>query len=530
MTYNNFPSNGSIGLPTAGFASRGKASQLKRLSVNAPRTINENQVEGVSTPRTARGHLLAGLRTAPKTPGAIPASAPFHQTQHSVGHEQSRYAQGNGNNANAGVYGRSGHQTASAATFAAAGYNQYGANVMYGKQQMYPMMEQPLALPNLNLNGQDLNQMEPEVLVEMMRLEQQRKLLEQQIQLISLQAHHAQGLTFNPLLQQQYPATPLSPNASTMLALANARNSMTVEEALAQEAGYYMYGQTNQYNNYAAGAQQQLSNSPPPPTPGFSTTPPTENAPAFRAQVSPPTETANPFERRTPSPPKCTPSPARDVAPLPPSSSNAWRRGHKKVSSLAFNSSAADLVGDGPKSALPRTIGTPQTPVTGTFGPGQGRAGEHPIRQPRGPPSMDELVAAPTAKHEGSKNFAARQRRGALSKLVRAGLERRGARTGSPGSMTPVSETEAVFSLAGSDNDSDSGRSLSGRLSIGSLRAQASGAIGSERKGRKERSRDRVESQSSISSTDSAKEESGERRRMPMLVLTKAEQRKSTLF
>ena len=71
------------------------------------------------------------------------------------------------------------------------------------------------------------------------------------------------------------------------------------------------------------------------------------------------------------------------------------------------------------------------TPMTGTFGPGQARAGDHPIRQPRGPPSLEELVAKPTSNHEGSKNFVTRQRRRAVNNLVKAGLERRGASRGS---------------------------------------------------------------------------------------------------
>ncbi|KAL8692040.1 MAG: hypothetical protein Q9218_002849 [Villophora microphyllina] len=52
-----------------------------------------------------------------------------------------------------------------------------------------------------------------------------------------------------------------------------------------------------------------------------------------------------------------------------------------------------------------------QRSTTGTLEPGQARAGGYPIRQPRDPPSLDELIAKPTFKHQGSKNFATRQRR-----------------------------------------------------------------------------------------------------------------------
>jgi len=182
--------------------------------------------------------------------------------------------------------------------------------------------------------------------------------------------------------------------------------------------------------------------------------------------------------------------------------------------------------------------------MTGTFGPGQARAGEHPVRQPRNPPSIEELKERPTTKHEGSKNFATRQRRQAVGSLVRAGIGRRAHRTGS-GSASPESES---FPL--SDNDSDSVRSggsgsLASKRSIGSLRAVANGAIGSERQASKERSRDRASidrsyTANSVSSDDGAsvggglvdirpEESYGERRTMPKLVLTSAEKRK-TLF
>lgn len=205
---------------------------------------------------------------------------------------------------------------------------------------------------------------------------------------------------------------------------------------------------------------------------------------------------------------------------------------------------------DGLKSGTPKSAGFPQTPMTGTFGPGQARAGEHPIRQPRGPPSLEELVAKPTTKFEGSKNFATRQRRRAVHNLVRAGMERRVASRGSGsidsvGSMTPSSEKEITFSIS-SDNDSDSANSrsgsLSGKPSIGSLRAAANGAIGSERKELKERSRERSSAHSSYTSSSISSEESlliggklaevraDERRKTPLLVLTNAEKRKSSLF
>jgi hypothetical protein len=120
---------------------------------------------------------------------------------------------------------------------------------------------------------------------------------------------------------------------------------------------------------------------------------------------------------------------------------------------------------------------------------------------------MEELKAKPTAKFEGSLNFAARRRRQALSNLMRAGLERRvRPGSGSAGSMTPVSESELTFSVP-SDNDSDSGRS-------------AHGAIGSERKASREKLNE-----------DVAAPEPARRTKAPLLALANAaEKRRSVVF
>ena len=107
--------------------------------------------------------------------------------------------------------------------------------------------------------------------------------------------------------------------------------------------------------------------------------------------------------------------------------------------------------------------------------------------------------------------------------------------------MSPVSETELSFPT--SDNDTDSVHSagsgtLSGKPSIGSLRAVANGAIGSERKASKERLNGSY-SANSVSSDEGAsvggglvevRAEEPQRRKMPMLVLTSAEKRKSSMF
>lgn len=74
--------------------------------------------------------------------------------------------------------------------------------------------------------------------------------------------------------------------------------------------------------------------------------------------------------------------------------------------------------------------------------------------------------------------------------------------------MTPVSENEQTFSSSDNDSDSVGSSSLSGKPSIGSLRAVANGAIGSEReKERKSRSLDRNTTGTRFSSTSLSSEE-----------------------
>jgi hypothetical protein len=523
MTFNNFQAGG-LGMPTGGFGSRGKGASLKRLSVASPpkvASISENSE--VATPRTSRSHLLAGLRTAPKTPTSAqpPASAPYGQRQHNMGGRQ-------------GFNGAQGMpQTAVGAGFTSAPqYNQ--------QQEQHAMYDQVLAPPQLQFEDGEIDpNIAAQLLATEIYLAQRQQQLQQQLLNLTAQQFGNMNLgggmrqqSYNPYGQQSQPP-------------------------LIQETGqpgiYLVYNQmTGQYQYVMDPALQQemaefqaagLSNSPPPPTPGFAYSPPKSNTPTV--QVSPPNESnPSPWASRSSSPPKKSNTPPQNFDPLPPPSANAFRRGHKKTpSTLALDARTETL--EGPKSAFTRPVGFPATPNTGTFGPGQARAGEHPHRQPRGPPSIDELKDKPTTKHEGSKNFAARQRRQAVSNLVRAGVGRRTQRPGSAGSTSPVSETEMSYPL--SDNDTDSVRSagsgsLSGKQSIGSLRAAANGAIGSERKASKERSRernvDRSYTASSISSDEGATVGGGlveirvedQRQRMPTLVFTSAEKRKSSMF
>jgi hypothetical protein len=520
-------------MPSAGFASRGKGASLKRLSVaSPPKVASVSENAEVQTPRTSRSHLLAGLRTAPKTPTSAqpPASAPYGQRQHNV---NDGYARQSYNGAQQAM-----PQTAIGSSF--SGSNQYG------QQQI--MYDQVLAPPQLQF---DDGEIDPNIAAQLLATEiylaQRQQQLQQQ--LLNLTAQQFGNMNLGNGMQR-FPNTPYTPQM-------NAFGQQFQTQETGQPGVYLAYNQlTGQYQYVVDPSLQQdiaelqaqaqaanLANSPPPPTPSYMTSPPKSNTPTV--QVSPPNEVnLSPWGSRSSSPPKKAPTPPQNFDPLPPPSANAFRRGHKKtLSSLALDPNAATP--DGPKSAFVRPVGFPATPNTGTFGPGQARAGEHPIRQPRGPPPLEELQVSPTTAHEGSKNFAARQRRQAVSSLVRARIGRRGQRSDSAGSSSPVSETEMSCPL--SDDDSNSvhsagSGSLSGKQSIGSLRAAYNGAIGSERKASKERSRDRTVDRSftttSVSSDEGAFIGGGlveirvdePRRTMPKLVLTSAEKRKSSMF
>jgi len=540
MTYNNFQSQGGFGGPTSSFASRGKGAQLKRLSVASPPKVASIAEDSVATPRTSRSHLLAGLRTAPKTPTSAqpPASAPYSQRQHNVGNNNVNRSSRQFNGANQGP------QTAIGSGF--SGVNQYQQQQQQ-QQQQPDFYNQVLAPPQFEF---DDGEMDPNVAAQLLATELYLAQRQQQLQQQLLALTTQQFGNMNMSGGQQYPNTPYTPQMNAYgqqfgnTAAIQETNQPGVYLVFNQMTGQYQYVVDPNYQQDNGDIQAQngmpgLSHSPPPPTPRFAPSPPKVDTPVLH--VSPPNESnPSPWGSRSTSPPKKSNTPPQDVVPLPPPSANAFRRGHKKnLSSLAVDGKAEE----GPRSAFARPVGFPATPMTGTFGPGQARAGEHPVRQPRNPPSIEELKERPTTKHEGSKNFATRQRRQAVGNLVRAGIGRRAHRTSS-GSASPDSDH-----FPSSDNDSDSVRSggsgsLSGRPSIGSLRAVANGAIGSERKASKERSRDnsinRSYTANSVSSDDGASiggglvdirpEENGQRRGMPKLVLTSAEKRKSTVF
>ncbi|RVX68022.1 hypothetical protein B0A52_08433 [Exophiala mesophila] len=519
MTYQS-PFNNSIGISGPGFASRGKGSHIKRLSVAPPpkiSTIDETQQANIgATPRTARGHLLAGLRTAPKSATVPPASH---------GLENSRFAPSqNGNRA---------PQTATGMYFP-------GNRHSVSNFQNFSAPEQVLAPPALDFadGSEPMDQnLYDELVATNHYLAQQQRALQQQLLNVTAAAQQFSGLNLNTGVMSNSGPQFQSPSPITPLSLYNQQfhhGLQPVVQPVPGNPGVFsvynpMTGQTNFVVDNFAAQQQDMSQqhrhhsvSPPPVHPGSQR--------QFSDPLIPQTDT------RSKTPPKPTPSPQQEVEPLPPPSANAFRRGHRKN----MSSTNIKTAGEWTKGLAVRSAGFPQTPLTGTFGPGQGRAGEHPIRQPKGPPLLQELEEKPTSKHEGSKNFATRQRRRAVHDLVRAGRERRsdGARQPGSGAATPGSENEFNFSVS-SDTDSALGgsTSLSSRPSLGSLRAAASGAIGSEIK---EKSRERS-SLDSVGAKSLSSEEGNAvggpivqvepaRRNTPRLVLSSAEKRKSVIF
>lgn len=526
--YNNgFSSSAGLGVPGSGFGN-GNRSRLnnKRLSVALPPKINpiqENQVDN-PTPRTSRSHLLAGLRTQPKA-NAVPASAPYHQTEYR-GLGASNRAQGYNNG-----YGQGVPQTATGANFNLA--NQYA---MSAGLQMYSLPEQVLAPPSMYDQVEDID---PAVLQQMqmtsLYLAQRKEALQQQ--LASLTAA-IPALNLNTNMQHAGFYTPMTPQTPQ-----NYYGQQQIMSPVEVQPGVYlMFNPATQNYNYVLdpAVQQQYQNaiSPAQANQQSAFALPRQEPPTPTVQISPPpTERSTPTNARSFTPPKKGPSPPstlEHVEPLPPPSVNAFRRGHKKASSLAINPllSGAEC----PKTASAATFGAqraafPPTPATGTFGPGAARAGEHPLRQPRGPPPLEELIAAPTSKHEGSKNFATRQRRRALDSLMKV-TNRRGVSLSNTGS--PASEGEFNFSVASEEDI----------VSVASSGSRKMSPIGSEMK-EKRSSQGSTDGYFGLSSASSSEGEDiafkqpptpaapadgvigGERKKMMLGVLNAAEKRKS---
>ncbi|KAM7186861.1 hypothetical protein V8F20_011215 [Naviculisporaceae sp. PSN 640] len=558
------PSFNQGGMPS-GLASRRGGQGIKPLSFDQ---INPNDKDtGLPTPRTSRSHLLAGLRTAPKT--AMAGSFPNGPNSPTAMSPQT--GRNNRHSMTTGMYDQFNGPRTALPRFAGAQQHQqlqqqaYNPSMSYVQQQY--TADQILA-PQLQLDEQMQEQIDPNLHAQLMYtnayLSEQQQRLQQQLRALQVAAQQFQGLNLNgqpQVMQQAYPnmyqqqmqnlqalqqvqnlqammaQSAAQPNVYSVYDPATGQQTLYVDQNQAQ-LNAQMMNQAQFTNGYGNAQQQQQSNNGTP-----------------RLQVSPP-PVENKTNMRNNSPPRRFDSPIENPAPLPPPSANAFRRGHKKSSSIANGSKSQLSIAteESPKANAPKSASFPLTPVTAGYGPGQARAGEHPTRQPRNPPSLDELKSKPTSKHEGSKNFVARTRRSAITNLVRAGLERR-KEARSTGSISPISEsTEEMVETPLTDNDSVSGRSGSGSLvdnddaecSLPSSRTSTGswGAIGSDRPSSRQKvNRDSVDSTHSSDSEgvrDAGsfasllkKRASGAKaelldgqRKAPMLVLTSAEKRK----
>jgi len=515
MTYNN-NSNGfsSAGLnaPASGFSSRGSRFNSKRLSVALPPkvgSISENAVEN-PTPRTSRSHLLAGLRTQPKTP-SVPASAPYNQSQHNVPQwADNRYA------------GQ--QQSTVPQTATGAGFDMSQQYAMHAARQMYSLPEQVLAPPTYDpAEGMDQDTLQ-QLQMTSLFLAQRQQELQQKLAALSVQSQgpqqqqqqqqanygrgqYSQGQHYSQTQQSMYAQQQQlyqlqqqqlqQQQQQQQQAQAQVQSQAPIE---VQPGVYLVYNPATQGYTYAVdpSVQQQFQQTMSPPQKTQTQMYNNNNTSTPSFSISPPPQE----KTRSLTPPKKAPSPPaalENVQPLPPPSANAFRRGHKKATSLAINS---DLTApEGPKTSSAALAGTqrsvfPPTPMTSTFGPGAARAGDHPARQPRGPPPIEELRAAPTTKHEGSKNFAQRQRRRALDNLLRAGNSRRGA-SGSPRG-SPISESEYNLPMSTEPEDFLPSGNSSRKMS----------PIGSEMKA-KRGSQDSADGYFGLSSASSSETEEG---------------------
>ncbi|KAK4138995.1 hypothetical protein BT67DRAFT_413933 [Trichocladium antarcticum] len=558
MSHAPFNSAHGLAMPAAGLASRRGGQNIKPLSFDTMRAPTDRD-NGLPTPRTSRSHLLAGLRTAPKS--ATGATFPNHPGSPTTLAPQGR----NRNSMTPGMYDPAsmynGPKT-SMPRFASQQPQlqpQPHAQPQQQQHQQQYTADQVLAPPQLQLDETVRDHIDPNLHAQLLYtnayLSDQQQRLQQQLRALQAAAQQFQGLSLNgqvQMMQQGYPNVyqqQLQNMQAAMMAPATSQPNVysVYDPATGQQMLYMDQNQAQAQLNAQLVNQAQLANA------YANVQQPSIGTPRF--QVSPPPSDANRTSFRIPSPPRRFDSPADVPSPLPPPSANAFRRGHKKSPSISTNNKSQLSIAttDEPlRSAGPKTSSFPQTPLTG-YGPGQARAGEHPVRQPRNPPSLDELKCKPTAKHEGSKNFVARTRRSAINNLVRAGLERR-KEVRSSGSISPISEcAEELVEMPMTDSDSDSVRSGSGSLidrddggcSLPSSRTSTGswGAIGSDRPTSRQKA-DRGSVDSSGSDNENVREPGSfasllknntralksvatdGQRKAPRLVLTSAEKRK----
>ncbi|KHJ34342.1 putative transcription initiation factor iif subunit alpha [Erysiphe necator] len=469
-SFNNFSSSTEFGVPTSGFTSR-RGSTIKSLSFDKSK-ISGLPENSTPTPRTSRSHLLAGLRTAPKNSnGSGPLTAPPYLQNDS--NNNLRYATNNMNHYDPSTYSRVDQQ------------NICGS-------QFYTMPEDILAPPEIHIDEASCEQMDANYYAQLIAtnryLAEQQQRLQQQLRNVQVAAQQFQGMNLG---LQQCSTPPITPQSLYQQQLKY--NLQTIANPFGNMLPIYpSYNIINGnpahlQSNQQAGQLENLQSAQ-----NFANHTSAQKTPAhthvrnFTLLPESNTQTLG-----ASSPGKSN-SPTYDHTPLPPPSAGAFRRGHRKApSSLAVYSENGSYLDTSKTSTTPKSSAISY--MSSGFGPGQARIGEHPIRQPRGPPSIEVLLAKPNTTYEGAKNFATRTRRSAVGNLVRAGIERRRVpgSTGS-GSISPASDAgDVTFSVT--DNDSDSGRSgggsLSSRPTLGSPRTSIHGAIGSNRPSSRQNSR-----------------------------------------
>ncbi|PUU72246.1 hypothetical protein B9Z19DRAFT_1069918 [Tuber borchii] len=456
--------------PTS-FASRGKGSHLRNISVPVPSNNlsapADNQT--ATTPRTARSALLAGLRTAPRTPNPSPASASLTdsglESKYSSPGSSGFVPQNTRSGQSPNRY--RGYQSSQGTPYSAA-------------SQQLPTPPSSSS-PALGLNGEMFelsdetdNEKYQQLLATNFILAQKQAELQAQLA-NSVAAHQVQLLQLQQLQLQSsgssnFATPPMSPGGlgSYMQQSANAANMNANRYYPIYNNIYGYYAQPQVSVDYLQQFQQQQQQSPP------ASAQPENNAPVYQPpqQQQQQQQQTQSQERQSPTLNASTGRSGRSRSPPKltlnqPTNSSGFKRGHRKASSLSTCVNVSNLdIAEPPKTSLPKIM--PTTPMTATFAPGHA-SGSHPIRQPRGPPAFEELKAKPTNKDGGSKNFATRQRRRAVFKLVTAGMERRTARSASSsigGTMTPVSENEGF----GFEDAESVSSSLSGRASRTSIR------------------------------------------------------------
>ncbi|RPA88254.1 hypothetical protein BJ508DRAFT_300607 [Ascobolus immersus RN42] len=457
----------SLPVPNGGFGSRGKNSHIR--NINVPVGQQQQQQQNVTTPRTARGHLLAGLRTTRTTPAQTPTAAHPANDGNMGFVESPRYA-----------------NLPRTATFAPKTARGLGLNTSVG--QGSPMSSGNMHLPSPQLPNQPASS---PVDYKMQQQQQQQNMMGMMnpaagyayLMDLAAQQHRLQAqLLATQQAAQQLEAMQAGGHGNYQ----NSPSSPYPQQMGGNSLPFFNQAVTGQYQMYMLQQQQQLLQQQQQlqspiyqqqqhyqqqqyPQHQASVVTQREPSPPFEEQREAMDAASNRANTRSRSPPKVGPIQApNQSAPAPPAV--AGFRRHRKASSLSnsFNAMGLEIDTNGPKTSVPKLSGLPTTPMTATFAPGHA-SGTHPSRQPRGPPPIEEVKAKPTSKIEGSKNFASRQRRRAVFKLVTAGAERRGAtRSGATGgTMTPVSENEATYSF---DDGASCSSSLSGKNSHASLR------------------------------------------------------------